>query len=114
MTNKTILYENTALEVEIIEDFQANIRNIGSSAAVNIEWEIKFQAPFLFILPIKLNGNIDILQNQDVITIPPNPNIFIVGFGTLKQVVTVSADNANTVMDAEIIGFLFGTFIIIL
>lgn len=105
--------DSTVLEVEIIDGPYAIIKNVGNADAINVNWEMRLDCSFLFVCPGKQSGTIDILEVGEEEVIPYEMNGPLFGFGLLKLKATAKADNADKAEDAEVIGFLFGSFIFV-
>lgn len=109
------LPDDTILDVKIIDEPYAVIRNIGNADAINVRWEMWLECPILFISPGKQSGNINIIKagNEEIISYDMS-NLFIFGFGLLELKAAAKADNAEPAEDARPIGLLIGNYILVL
>ena len=109
------LPDDTILDVKIIDEPYAVIRNIGNADAINVRWEMWLECPILFISPGKQSGNINIIKagNEEIISYDMS-NLFIFGFGLLELKAAAKADNAEPAEDTRPIGLLIGSYILVL
>ena len=99
------------LDIEIVDNFCAIIKNIGDEDAYNVHWEICLQAPFLFIGGGCQRDVIEKIGDGDEKRVCYQAGL-LVGFGPLVMTVTASADNAEKVTKSKFIGFLLGPLIL--
>jgi len=99
------------LDIEIVDNFCAIIKNIGDEDAYNVHWEICLRAPFLFIGGGCQRDVIEKIGDGDEKRVCYQAGL-LVGFGPLVMTVTASADNAGKVTKSKFIGFLLGPLIL--
>ncbi|MCD6108532.1 MAG: hypothetical protein J7J89_03545 [Thermoplasmata archaeon] len=99
------------LDIEIVDNFCAIIKNIGDEDAYNVHWEICLRAPFLFIGGGCQRDVIEKIGDGDEKRVCYQAGL-LVGFGPLVMTVTASADNAEKVTKSKFIGFLLGPLIL--
>ncbi|MCD6571643.1 MAG: hypothetical protein J7K62_00010 [Thermoplasmata archaeon] len=98
------------LDIEILDNFYAKIKNTGDKDATNVKWNICLQALILVGGGCK-SGSIEKLKPGEETTIH-YPVVFLIGFGPLVMKVTASADNAEKVIETKLVGFLLGPLIL--
>jgi hypothetical protein len=103
--------DGAKLEIEILKNFCASIRNVGDEDAINVKWKICLQAPFLFIGGGCQDGTIEKIKAGAEETVCYRVGLLI-GFGPLIMKVTASADNAEEVTKSKLIGFILGPLIL--
>ncbi|UCB58238.1 MAG: hypothetical protein JSV67_06445 [Thermoplasmatales archaeon] len=104
------LYDAELL-IEIINHNTARITFIGcpgKEEATNIEWEMKYTGPFVFLNLKPQNGNITILRDGESIEISYEPKGFMLmlGFGPISFEVTVTEDYFGKITESKVVGFL--------
>ncbi|OYT57253.1 hypothetical protein B6U70_02610 [Euryarchaeota archaeon ex4484_162] len=99
------------LDIEIVDNFCAIIKNIGDEDAYNVHWEICLRAPFLFIGGGCQRDVIEKIGDGDEKRVCYQAGL-LVGFGPLVMTATASADNAEKVTKSKFIGFLLGPLIL--
>jgi len=98
------------LDIEILDNFYAKIKNTGDKDATNVKWNICLQALILVGGGCK-SGSIEKLKPGEETTLH-YPVVFLIGFGPLVMKVTASADNAEKVTETKLVGFLLGPLIL--
>ena len=111
---QTLSLDDTVLDVKIIDEPYASIKNVGNADAINVKWEMWLQCSILFISPGRQSGNINRLApgSEEIVSYDMS-NSFIFGFGVLKLKAVAKADNADTAEDVRPIGLLIGSYILI-
>jgi len=98
----------TQLDIEIVDNLSAIIKNIGDEDAYNVHWEICLQALLLFIGGGCQRDVIEKIGAGDEKRVCYNKTMLMFGFGPLFMTVTASADNAEKVTKRKCVGFLLG------
>jgi hypothetical protein len=110
-------FYDAELLIEIINYNTARITFIGcpwKEEATNIEWEMKYTAPFVFFNLKSQSGNIPVLRDGESIEISYEPTIgLMLGFGPISFEVTATEDYFGVITESKIIGFLILFFIIL-
>jgi hypothetical protein len=107
------LYDAELL-IEIINHNTARITFIGcpwKEKAANIEWQMKYTGPFVFLNLKPQNGNIPILRDGESIEISYEPKVFMLGFGPISFEVTATEDYFGTITERKVVGILILFFI---
>jgi len=107
--------DDTVLDVKIIDEPYAIVRNVGNADAINVRWEMWLRCPIMLISPPKQTGQFDRIEagGERIISYEMS-NSLIFGFGLLELRARAQADNAEPAEDARPIGILIGSYILIL
>lgn len=113
MEQKEIYPNDAELEIVILENMSFIIRNIGYEDAINVTWDTYLNSWLLILGSGTKTGIIEMIPvGSEEIIVGIEQSVFLLGFGPLNLVVTVSAENAEEVTASRNIGFLLGILVI--